>query len=495
MSAVIDLAPDYLAIVENILAEHVPEFEVRAFGSRATWTARDYSDLDLTVVADGPLHWQTISRLKESFEESRLPMRVDVVDWHSIPNGFREEIRRDYVVVQKGTRPDGWDKVTLGGFAPLKYGRSLPAVKRDSSGLIPVYGSNGIIGHHSTALTERPTVIIGRKGTVGAIHYSPVPCWPIDTTFYITGTDPEKMRFKYFAFKALDLAGMNSDSAVPGLNRNSAHAREMMVPEEVEQRRIARVLGTLDDKIALNRRMCETLEEMARALFRSWFVDFDPVRAKIEGRWRPGESLPGLPAELYDHFPDRLVPSNLSPIPEGWQVRTLEDLIILAYGKGLPARKRRPGAIRVYGSNGQIGWHNQKLVDGPGIVIGRKGNPGFVRWAPTDFYPIDTTFYVKVRNNAVTLPFLRYVLEEQELPSIAADSAVPGLNRNLAYMNKLVVPPYPLIRGFTAYISCVLERCRQLDEESSELTALRDALLPKLISGELRVGQAKALVA
>ena len=87
------------------------------------------------------------------------------------------------------------------------------------------------------------------------------------------------------------------------------------------------VLGTLDDKIELNRRMNETLEQMARALFKSWFVDFDPVRAKMEGRWRPGQSLPGLPAHLYDLFPSRLVPSELGPIPEGWEIRTVGEIV------------------------------------------------------------------------------------------------------------------------------------------------------------------------
>ena len=100
----------------------------------------------------------------------------------------------------------------------------------------------------------------------------------------------------------------------------------MSLPPLPEQRAIAHILGTLDDKIELNRRMNETLEGMARALFKSWFVDFDPVRAKMEGRWRPGESLPGLPAEHYDLFPDRLVDSELGEIPEGWEVRRMEDI-------------------------------------------------------------------------------------------------------------------------------------------------------------------------
>ena len=133
------------------------------------------------------------------------------------------------------------------------------------------------------------------------------------------------------------------------------------------------------------------------ALFKSWFVDFDPVRAKMEGRWRRGESLPGLPADLYDLFPDRLAPSELGQIPEGWQVKALGELIELAYGKALRARDRKSGPIPVYGSNGQVGWHDKKLVAGPGIIVGRKGNPGIVTWAHRDFFPIDTTFYVVPR--------------------------------------------------------------------------------------------------
>ena len=115
--------------------------------------------------------------------------------------------------------------------------------------------------------------------------------------------------------------------AVAGITGTDLAQLPIVLPPLPEQRAIARVLGTLDDKIELNRRMNETLEEMARALFKSWFVDFDPVRAKMDGRWRPGGSLPGLPSHLYDLFPDRLVDSELGPIPEGWEVRRLGDCL------------------------------------------------------------------------------------------------------------------------------------------------------------------------
>ena len=157
----------------------------------------------------------------------------------------------------------------------------------------------------------------------------------------------------------------------------------------------------------------------------------------------------------------------------------LGELIELAYGKGLKASNRKPGPIPVYGSNGRIDWHDQSLVAGPGIVVGRKGNPGVVTWAQSDFFPIDTTFYVVPKYDSMNLLFLLYALEAQGLPSVAADSAVPGLNRNLAYMNRQLVPPKALLEEFSRIASDFFRRRHQLEEESRILDRQRDVLLPQ----------------
>ena len=266
------------------------------------------------------------------------------------------------------------------------------------------------------------------------------------------------------------------------------HLRQMRVqlPPLEEQRAIAHILGALDDKIELNRRMNETLESMARALFTSWFVDFEPVRAKMDGRWRRGESLPGLPADMYDLFPDTLVPSQLGDIPEGWEVKALGEAIELNYGKALKADDRESGEVPVYGSNGQVGWHNKSLAPGPGIVVGRKGNPGFVTWTHTAFFPIDTSFYVGA-NDDLSLPFLYFSLIDQDLPSLSADSAVPGLNRNLAYMNKQLLPTKLVLEAYHRQAIQTFIRRYQLEQESRALAEQRDALLPRLVNGEVRV--------
>jgi type I restriction enzyme S subunit len=383
-----------------------------------------------------------------------------------------------------------WKEVTIGDLAPFAYGKGLPEARRSANGNIPVYGSNGVVGLHDTPLTAGPTIVIGRKGTVGAVHYSPVPCWPIDTTFFVTDSDPVLVRYHYYVLRSTGLEHMNADSAVPGLNRDAAHARRVRIPIcENEQHAIAQILGTLDDKIELNRRMSEDAGGHGpRACSKSWFVDYDPVRAKMEGRDT------GLPPALAALFPDRLVDSELGEIPEGWEVASLGNLLELAYGKALKAEDRRGGSIPVYGSNGQVGWHNERLVTGPGIVVGRKGNPGVVAWAATDFFVIDTAFYVVSKMRARSLHFLFHALRTHNLASLSADSAVPGLNRNLAYMSMQTLPGQAVLDQFEKIGRSLAEQVHVLEEESRTLAALRDTLLPKLISGELRVDDAERIL-
>ena len=187
-------------------------------------------------------------------------------------------------------------------------------------GSFRVFGTNGPIGWHDEALCPHPSVVVGRKGAYRGIHYSAEPCFVIDTAFYLKPKTELDVRWAYYELLTRDINGMDSGSAIPSTSREEFYSLPVSVPPPPEQRAIAHVLGTLDDKIELNRRMNETLEAMARALFKSWFIDFDPVRAKMAGR------DPGLPQHLADLFPDRLVDSELGPIPEGWEVKRIEDI-------------------------------------------------------------------------------------------------------------------------------------------------------------------------
>lgn len=376
-----------------------------------------------------------------------------------------------------------WLETTLGKVIRLQRGHDLPQPQR-VPGRVPVMGSFGITGWHNAAIGRSPGVTVGRSGaSIGVVSFIARAFWPLNTCLYVTdflGNDP---LFCYYWLKQQDLAAFNSGSAQPSLNRNYIYLKHVRVPGSVEeQRNIAAILGTLDNKIELNRKMNETLEAMARALFKSWFVDFDPVHAKAEGR------PTGLPDHISALFPDSFESSELGDIPKGWSVAAIGEVIDLCYGKALKEQDRKAGGVAVYGSNGQVGWHNKKLVAGPGIVVGRKGNPGTVTWAAIDFFPIDTTFFVAPKEPIGSLYFLLFSLQRQNLDLLGADSAVPGLNRSSAYLKRQLVPLAPVLDAFDGNVRPLFTRVEDSKKESITLATLRDTLLPKLISGELRLG-------
>ena len=169
-------------------------------------------------------------------------------------------------------------------------------------------------------------------------------------------------------------------------------------------------------------------------------------------------------------------------IPEGWEVGKLQDYIELCYGKALKAEDRKEGPYPVYGSSGVVGFHSENLVASPGIIVGRKGNVGSVRWTDEPFFPIDTVYYVKTD---VSLFYVFYNLQQQNF--INNDAAVPGLNRNQAYSLPFILPSELQLKAFDEFIGPVFKAVRSLTKKNQNLRLTRDLLLPKLISGEVAV--------
>ena len=253
------------------------------------------------------------------------------------------------------------------------------------------------------------------------------------------------------------------------------------------QKSISNILTTLDDRIALLRETNATLEAIAQALFKSWFVDFDPVHAKARG-----ESPQGMDDATAALFPDSFEESELGMIPKGWQVSKIEDLMELAYGKALKATDRISGPIPVYGSGGITGYHNKSLVDGASIIVGRKGTVGSLYWEDRPFFPIDTVFYVRTSK---PLTYCYYLLKTLGLEDMNTDGAVPGLNRNNVYRLQFVFPSDDTLLAFNNIVSALRNRIYSNNEQAQTLTQLRDTLLPKLISGQLRLPEAQVLLA
>lgn len=263
--------------------------------------------------------------------------------------------------------------------------------------------------------------------------------------------------------------------------KKDLHQFSINWPSHFERQRIAHILGSLDDKIELNHQINQTLESIAQTIFKSWFVDFDPVKAKMEGR-----EPEGMDTKTAALFPDKLVKSELGMIPEGWDLSSANEVLSLKYGKALKKNDRIEGQYPVYGSGGIAGSHNKFLVTGPGIIVGRKGSVGTVYWSDQSFYPIDTVFYVD-SENGYPMSYLYFLLIELNLPRLSADSAVPGINRNTIHAERIVKPDGRIVNSFRELVNSMFETIANNLRQNETLLHLRNTLLPKLISGEIQI--------
>lgn len=256
------------------------------------------------------------------------------------------------------------------------------------------------------------------------------------------------------------------------------------IPTVAEQAVATKELSLLDQKIALNIKAASRLESLANVIFRSWFIDFDAVHAKAAG-----QQPYGMDTETASFFPDTFEDPDSNEIPSGWNMTTLGKLVEFAYGKPLKEEDRQPGLIPVYGSNGVVGYHNQPLCDAPGIVVGRKGNAGTVVWACDPFFPIDTTFYIRRLDENIPLIYHFFMLKYLNLASLGSDSAVPGLNRNMAYLSPYLKPDYRILAKFDGLCACLQRQIDAINKENIRLGAIRDSLIPHIILGGKRLDQ------
>lgn len=402
-----------------------------------------------------------------------------------------------------------WQSGILGDFIELKRGYDLPRQNRHA-GNIPIVSSSGISDYHNASMVRAPGVVTGRYGTLGEVFYIDQDFWPLNTALYVSDFKGNHPRFISYFLKTLDFLAYSDKGAVPGLNRNHLHRALVTLPPIAEQHAIANVLSSLDDKIELNRQINQTLEQMAQALFHCWFVDFEPVKAKAaaltEGRdplraamstlsGKTDDELNGLTPEVFDTlaataglFPNEIEESALGAVPKGWEAERLGAVIELAYGKALPKTDHRLGSVPVYGSGGIGGFHDTAHVAGPGIVIGRKGTVGSVFWIDTDFCAIDTVFYVKLLK-PVSLYWAFEQLRRIDIASLGADSAVPGVNRNTVYMQPIVVASQELMQRYQMVVQPLITMRKEQSQQAETLAALRDSLLPKLLSGKLEIAE------
>ena len=541
------LQPKHRQILEELLQEHLPEVEVWAYGSRITGRSHDGSDLDL--VLRGPdlkkIPIENLTDFEEALRESPIPFLVEARDWARLPERFHREIERDYVVLCEKTlnvfSRSAWttaaiddisEKVAMGPFGssikvstfvpegiPIISGQHLHGIRVNDSP-----GFNFISLEHaqrlSNANVQRGDVIFTHAGNIGQVAYIPEQSkfdrYIISQRQFYMRCDRSKVIPEFVAlyFKSREgqhqLLANAAQVGVPSIAQPVTYLRTIGIPLPPisEQRAIAHILGTLDDKIELNRRMNITLEAMARALFKSWFIDFDPARVKMEG------SDTGLPQHIADLFPGRMVDSELGEIPEGWEVRKLSEMIDLnpkrplQNGKlapyldmaNMPANGHVPDVVRErpYGSG-------MRFINGDTLVARitpclENGKTAYVDFLKDGETGWGSTEYI-VLKPIPPLPdeFAYYLARSTGFREFAIQNMTGTSGRQRVPSKALSeflfpLPPEKITISFGKIAQSLLARVSKATQECQMLDSLRNTLLPKLISGEIRVRDAEQKV-
>lgn len=361
-----------------------------------------------------------------------------------------------------------WVETTLGAVLPFKYGKNLPAAKRSHSGKFDVVTSAGVVDSHCEPFVDRPSIVIGRKGTVGSLTYCANPCWPTDTAFYTTGSDLCDLRFGYYFLQTLPLTEMNTDSAVPGLNRGEAEALPVRIPDLGKQEQISSVLGSLDDKIATNLAVVQHANALATSFVAA----------------RSGELSRASLKEL-----TTLVSRGITPRYDdtgGYMVlnqRCIRDsqvnTALSRTMKSLP--KNREKVLR----------QHDVLINSTGQgTLGR-----IARWISTaPDTSVDTHVSIVRFNPDLADPaFAGTVLAtmQRQVEDLAEGSTgQTELKRDLLAGLELNLPPLEKQREVGNQLRLLDDLCQARLEENQVLAKTRDELLPLLMSGKITVKEA-----
>ncbi len=553
----IDIRPDHWEIVRGILQKHVPQHEVWAFGSRAKWTAKEYSDLDLAVITDKPLLLDVSANLSDDFSESDLPYKVDLVDWATTGESFRKIIEKDKVVVQgarrRGVMASDHPVVRLGDYVDTCLGKMLDAQKNRGE-LHPYLGNSNVrwgsfdleelsVMRFEDHEEERYSIrdgdlIVCEGGEPGrcAIWRGNAPMKIQKALHRVrTKTGLDKYFLYYWFLRAGSTGTLEpffTGTTIKHLTGKALAELRIPLPPIKLQCEVAKVLRSLDSKIEINRRINQTLEAMAQAIFKSWFVDFDPVKAKIaakqEGRdpllaamsaisGKPEAELDALPSEQYEQlsataalFPDEMEESELGEIPKGWQHSTIGAEVTVC-GGATPNTKEPE-----FWNGGKHCWATPKdlstlkfpvlldtkrkitdaglakissgLLPAGTVLLSSRAPIGYLAIAEISTAINQGFIAMKcdgVLPNVFVLQWCRKSMDA--IVSNANGSTFQEINKSNFRPISVVVPSEPVLATFKKSAELLYQQLRENERQSRTLANLRDTLLPKLLSGELSI--------
>lgn len=512
----IDITPADQEIVTTILKKHVPNAEVRVFGSRHKWTAKPYSDLDLAIVGDAKLDKQVIYDLEEAFEESELSFRVDVIDWYAISDEFRAIIEQGYTVIQEkkaeNKLPAGWVVKKLGDVVDINK-HSIG--KFDNLSFINYLDTGNIT---EGRINQIQKLIIGkdkvpsrckRKVSCGDVLYSTVrpnqkhfgylsniyENMIVSTGFCVIHTNELEAHSKYiYYFLTLDSItehlqsiAEQSKATYPSINPPDLLNLDIILPPIEEQKEIAAILSSLDDKIELNQQINKKLEEMAQAIFKEWFIDFN---------------FPDENGNPYRDSGGAMIDSELGQIPASWSIKSLDEIAEFTNGlamqkfrpteheKSLPVLKIKelrqgntdinsdrctieiPDNVKISDGDVIFSWSGSLMIDL--WTGGKAGLNQHLFKVTSDKYP--KAFYYL---------WIKYYLAR--FIAIAQDKATTlgHIQRRHLTDAKVFCPNDKIMQKFNDVVTSIIEKIIKSRIEIRVLTSSIDTLLPKLMLNKL----------
>ena len=396
-----------------------------------------------------------------------------------------------------------WKEFKLSDLMQIKYGKDH---KHLADGSYPLYGSGGIMRYVEKPLYEEESILIPRKGTLSNLFYLNEPFWSVDTMFWsIINKELALPKYLYYTLKSFDLASLNVGSAVPSLTTQVLSEVLVSVPDIDTQTAIAEILSSLDDKIELNNKINQELENLAQTLFKQWFIDFE-FPANLADPALSGD-------EGYKSSGGEMVDSELGEIPQGWEVATINDITEVVTKGTTPTTiggkftDSGINFIKVESLTEQGAFIKSKfgfidedtnqllrrsIIKEGDVLFSIAGTIGRVAIVTKDILPANTNQAIAIiRPNQVNSNFLKLLMKSALIQNDTKSNVVQAVQANLSLgiikATKFIKPPTPILSFFKSTLLEVFENVNLLTEENQELTNLRDTLLPKLISGELKI--------
>ena len=384
-----------------------------------------------------------------------------------------------------------FNRYTLSDLATIKYGKNQKKVLSDS-GTVPIFGTGGLMGFATTSLYDKPSVLIGRKGTIGKVKYVEQPFWTVDTLFYtIINTDLVIPKYLFYIMSLMDLNNYNEGTTIPSLRTETLNRLEFDIPDLEEQRKILSCLNPIDEKIELNNEINNNLEQQAVLLFKKWFIEFDnSSKNMLETRF-------GLVPESFKLLKNGELPLVVTDYVANGSFASLKANVTLYqepnYAYFIRNTDLKSGTFEVFVDEHSYNFLSKSTLYGGEIIISNVGDVGSVFLCPKLDKPMTLgNNIIMLRPEQENLRYYLYIwfkwLYGQSLiQGIKGGSAQPKFNKTDFKNLPIFLPPDDLLEQFHQIVKPMFELINENNTENQALTRTRDTILPRLMSGELDV--------